>query len=184
MKKAFRRVVLILVSIVAIILGMLYFLRYQTMQASPKDVVEWVGNDMDIEVVYYRPSKRDRVIFGGLVPFGETWRTGANEATTFRTKTDLRVNGELLPAGEYTLWTVPMPSEWLIIFNTKSYPWGVDMKGKASRDARFDFLTVSSSPETSFNVTDTFEISIDSDEMLLKWDQTKVPVKIEPVYEN
>jgi hypothetical protein len=70
------------------------------------------------------------VIFGGLVPYGEVWRTGANEATTFTTNQDLLVDGSFLAAGKYTLWTIPGPESWKVIFNSKMYPWGIDTDKK------------------------------------------------------
>ncbi|MGB2684444.1 MAG: DUF2911 domain-containing protein, partial [Olleya sp.] len=81
---------------------------------SPKDTAGIKINDLDLRVVYNRPSKRDRAIFGALVPFNKVWRTGANEATTFETNHDLSVNGVKLPKGKYTLWTVPMQNNWKV----------------------------------------------------------------------
>ena len=75
---------------------------------SPKDTAKITLNDLDLKVEYNRPSKRDREIFGALVPFDKVWRTGANEATTFQTNKDLMIDGMLLKKGKYTLWTVPM----------------------------------------------------------------------------
>ncbi len=75
-------------------------------RASPEDMVEYVNEDLRIDVFYCQPSKRGREIFGELVPFGEVWRTGANEATTFETSIDLTIGGKVLPAGKYTLWTI------------------------------------------------------------------------------
>src|SRR5690606_27123000 len=77
---------------------------------SPKDTIAYKLNDLKLEVFYNRPSKKGRDVFGGIVPLNEVWRTGANEATTFETNKPLDVNGYPLPAGKYTLWTVPKDS--------------------------------------------------------------------------
>ena len=77
------------------------------------------------------------------MPYGEVWRTGANEATTFETNQDLTVEGSKLEAGKYTLWTIPGETSWIIIFNENMYSWGVSFSdGKASRVEKFDALKV------------------------------------------
>lgn len=179
MKKAFIRIVWILLAFVVIAGTGYFYLRYQTKQASPEAIVEYKEDGMDVQVVYYRPSKRGRVIFGDLVPYGETWRTGANEATTFSTASDILVNGKLLPAGKYTMWTIPNPNEWLIIFNTHNYNWGVDASGRASRNPQFDMLTVASIPSFQGTVQDTFTISVNDHLMNFRWDQISVDVLLE-----
>ena len=70
-----------------------------------------------VTIVYNRPVARGREIFGHLVPFGEHWHPGADQATVFRTTADILVGGELLPAGRYSLWAVPDPSSWELIFH-------------------------------------------------------------------
>ena len=92
---------------------------------SPKDTVEFKLNDLELEVFYNRPSKRERDIFGALVAYNKIWRTGANEATTFETNKPLKIGDDYLVAGKYTLWTIPNEKEWTVIFNSKQYPWGV-----------------------------------------------------------
>lgn len=73
-------------------------------------------NGKKITINYSSPSKRKRKIFGGLVPYGKVWRTGANEATTFEVSKDLMVQGKKLPKGKYGLFTIPGEKEWTIIF--------------------------------------------------------------------
>ncbi|GGH74411.1 MAG: DUF2911 domain-containing protein [Bacteroidetes bacterium] len=182
MKKAFRRILLVLFSVLILVTGFFYYLRYQTKQASPEAVELYEEDGVRMEVHYSRPSKKGRQIFGSLVPYGETWRTGANEVTTFESNIDLLVNGKRLPAGKYSLWTIPNPNEWIVIFNTKNSGWGVDMNGKASRDAQFDMLTVISRPQTTYGIQDTFAIDLSSSNMSLKWDQVKVDVTLDPVF--
>lgn len=82
-----------------------------------------VGN-AQITIHYGSPSVKGREIWGKLVPYGEVWRTGANEATTFETDQDITVEGKALPKGKYALFTIPGKDEWTIIFNKNSQQWG------------------------------------------------------------
>lgn len=160
-------------------------MKERTKQASPEGLVTYSlqnGSDASLEVFYNRPSKKGRVIFGELVPFGEVWRTGANEATTFTTNVPLLIGGQELPEGKYTIWTIPGPSEWTVIFNTKMYSWGVSWGGKASRDPDHDELSIKVPVEILQEVTEMFTIDLrnqDPVEMHLMWDQTRVVV---PMY--
>ncbi|HTD84256.1 MAG TPA: DUF2911 domain-containing protein, partial [Gemmatimonadaceae bacterium] len=77
-------------------------------------------------VAYSRPLKRGRVIFGNIVPWNQVWRTGANAATMFTTDKDLVFGSTVVPAGKYTLWTVPGPTGAKLIFNSETGQWGTD----------------------------------------------------------
>ena len=77
-----------------------------------------------ITIDYSRPSAKGRQIFGGVVPYGKEWRTGANEATAFVTTTDLMVGGKHVPAGNYTLYTIPNQQQWTLIINKQTGQWG------------------------------------------------------------
>ena len=77
-----------------------------------------------ITIDYSRPSAKGRQVFGGLVPYGKEWRTGANEATTFVTTTDLMVGDKHVPAGNYTLYTIPNQQQWTLIINKQTGQWG------------------------------------------------------------
>src|SRR5436189_249966 len=78
----------------------------------------------DITITYSRPGVKGRTIFGGLVPYGQVWRTGANLATQFAVSTDVMVEGQKLPAGTYSLHTIPGRDLWTIIFNKDAGQWG------------------------------------------------------------
>ena len=75
-------------------------------------------------ITYSSPSVKNREIWGALVPFGEVWRTGANEAVVFETNLDININGQALPAGKYALFTIPNKDNWTVIFNSEYAPWG------------------------------------------------------------
>ncbi len=91
---------------------------------SPRDSVTATVGGATVSVAYGRPAMRGRRIMGQVVPFGQVWRTGANEATHFRTDRDVRVGGTRVPAGSYTLWTVPGPETWTLILNRQTGQWG------------------------------------------------------------
>src|SRR5687767_11071926 len=94
-------------------------------QLSIRDSVRAVvAGRANIAIDYHRPAKRGRVIFGGLVPYDSVWRTGANNATSFRTDTDLIVGDARVPAGSYTLWSIPSRSGWTLIINKQTGQWG------------------------------------------------------------
>lgn len=158
-------------------------LRMNTKKYSPEDTVGYIKNDLELSVFYNRPFKKGRPIFGGLVPYDKVWRTGANEATVFTTNKDLIIGTDDLPAGKYTLWTVPDPEQWEVIFNSKQYAWGVNSDGEASRDPEFDVAHVYVPIEKKSDVTEQFTITFNENNgtlyLVFEWDQTKVSVPIE-----
>lgn len=150
---------------------------------SPEASVSYIQEGYDVSVFYNRPSVRGRTIFGDLVPYGEVWRTGANEATTFTTQSDLEIQGQTLPAGTYTLWTIPGPEEWEIIFNSKEYSWGVNFQSEASREAAFDVVNAKVYTERIPSIVEQFTISLINNsagfEMQLAWEShlVRLPIK-------
>jgi hypothetical protein len=94
--------------------------------ASPRDSTKATIAGATIAIDYGRPSKRGREIFGGLVPFDRVWRTGANEATTLVTDKPLMFGSLMVPAGKYTLWTVPGKAGWKLVINKQTGQWGTN----------------------------------------------------------
>lgn len=149
---------------------------------SPKDTVEFKLNDLKLEVFYNRPYKKGREIFGALVPYNQVWRTGANEATTFKINQDLKIKGIPLPAGKYTLWTVPKDSTWTIIVNSKQYPWGVDTEMKPMWDPNYDVLDIEVPVQKLDTIVEQFTISFDNSTdnlfLTMAWDDIKVSIPL------
>ena len=180
----FLKRIILLLSIVVI--GVLAYINFYTdvfkKPLSPKDTVEFKLNDLELEVFYNRPSKRERDIFGGLVTYNKVWRTGANEATTFKTNKALKVGIDSLPAGKYTLWTIPNKESWQVIFNTKQYPWGVNDAMQAMREADFDIINVNvpveKIPSTVEQFTIAFDNSTDNLSLTMAWDNTIIVVPL------
>lgn len=160
-------------------------LKSSTKKHSPEQTVTYTQDDLTIDLFYCAPSKKDRTIFGDLVPYGEVWRTGANEATTFTSTKDLLIDGQELPAGAYTLWTIPGEETWQVIFNSKMYSWGVRFTDqKAAREPEFDVVTANATVSESISVQEQFSINIVDSEpgsavMLFAWDRVVVPLKMD-----
>lgn len=153
--------------------------RYQK-SFSPEEAVTFEQGKLDIEVRYNRPYKKGRDIFGVLVPFGKVWRTGANEATIFSTNRDIVIEGKLLEAGTYSLWTIPDQELWTVIFNREHGQWGVNSEGEPNRDPKKDVLTVQVHAVQQEREFEQFTIEFskmkEEAEMVLLWDKTLVAV--------
>lgn len=149
---------------------------------SPKKNVKFEVDDLELEVFYNRPSKREREIFGALVPYNKVWRTGANEATTFETNRSLKIGEDTLPAGKYSLWTIPNDTVWTVIFNSKMYPWGVNEQMIPMREPQFDVIHQNFKTQELQNAVEQFTIAFDNstDNLYLTfaWDKTKVAVPL------
>lgn len=144
--------------------------------ASPNASVSQTIGLTEVYLTYGRPAVRDRAIFGELVPFGEVWRTGANESTAIVFSGDVLIEGESLAEGTYSLYTIPGRNEWTIIINNK-LSWGTQY------DASEDVLRVTVQPEQSFHVEQMmfyFEnVTENSGNLVLHWADVKVPVNIQ-----
>jgi hypothetical protein len=93
---------------------------------SPAETANVSLNGKSVTVKYGAPSMRGRKIMGEVVPFDKVWRTGANESTSFVTETNLKIGGTSVPAGSYTLYTLPGSSQWLLIVNKQTGQWGTN----------------------------------------------------------
>ena len=130
-----------------------------------------------ITVDYSSPRMRGRKIYGDLVPFGEVWRAGANEATTFVTTTDLTVGGKDVPAGKYTIFTLPTQNHWTLIISKKTGEWGIPYPGADYDFARID-MQVSKLPSPVEDFTIAFDKSTDGCTMRLDWETTRASISI------
>jgi len=136
-----------------------------------------------INVDYSSPRVSDpkthqpRKIYGGLVPYGKVWRTGANESTTFVTDTDVTIGGKDVPAGSYTIFTVPNEDKWTLVISKKTGEWGTDYPGEDNDLARVD-MTASKTSAPVENFTIAFDQKGDSCTMHLDWENTRASVDI------
>ena len=130
-----------------------------------------------LTIDYSSPRMKGRKIYGGLVPYGKVDRTGANEATTFVTDGNLTVGGKDVPAGSYTIFTVPNPDKWTLIINKKTGEWGIPYKYEGDELARVDMkVTSTSAPVENFTIA---LASMGGSCMLsISWENTQASVNI------
>jgi hypothetical protein len=147
-------------------------------RTSPAAHAEFQFSDgKTVMVDYSSPRANGRKIFGGLVPYGQVWRAGANEATTFVLNTDLMVGGKLVPAGSYTIFAIPELGKWTLIINKKTGEWGVPYTGEATELARIP-MKVSTLPAAVENFIITFDKNGSGCTMHLDWENTRASVDI------
>ena len=130
-----------------------------------------------ITVDYSSPRMKGRKIFGGLVPYGEVWRTGANDATTFVTTANVSIEGKDVPAGSYTIFTIPEQDKWTLIVNKQTGEWGVPYKYEANELARLPMQA----SKTSFpveNFTISFNQSGSACTLQMSWENTQASVQV------
>ena len=178
----------LLVVIVALVLAFFLFgksyLKEQTKKISPEKTATYGKNGMDLTVNYSSPFKKGRIIFGELVPYDMVWRTGANEPTTFTTGGNINIGGKSLPAGSYSLWTIPGKETWTIIFNNEIPDWGVTILSggkKTTRNVDADVLQINVPVQQLSQSIESLSIDFEENEQLylsLAWDKTKVSLPI------
>jgi hypothetical protein len=130
-----------------------------------------------ITVDYSSPRAKGRKIFGGLVPYGEVWRAGANEATTFVTTADLMVGGTHVPAGSYTIFAIPNKDKWTLVISKKTGEWGTAYPGPSEDLARID-MKVSALPAGVENFTIAFGKAPKGCPLIMEWETTQASVDI------
>jgi Protein of unknown function (DUF2911). len=145
----------------------------QEKKPSPPAVAEGTIDGAKITINYSAPSAKGRKMLGGNEKFGAVWRTGANEATTFEVDKNVKIEGKDLPAGKYELFTIPGENEWVIIIQKFGKQWGA-YSYKESNDVLR--ATVKAGKTDSF--VETFNISVDKDKVVLKWENTSVAFKV------
>jgi hypothetical protein len=143
---------------------------------SPPGTTECTINGKKVTIEYSRPSLRGRPM-STLAPEGKVWRTGANEATALTTEADLNIGGTKVPAGKYTLYTLPSPDTWKLIINKQTGQWGTEYHQDQDL-ARADMKTA-----PIVVPVEKFTISLDqvdnsSADLVLEWEKTRVSVPV------
>src|ERR1700679_3694647 len=136
-----------------------------------------LGGGKSIKTDYSSPRMKGRKIYGGLVPFGEVWRTGANEATTFVPSADVVVGGKTVAEGNYTIFTVPSADKWTLIINKKTGEWGIPYKYESDELARVD-MKISKLPSPVENFTIAYDKSGSGCTLRMDWETTRASVNI------
>ncbi|MFY9558645.1 MAG: DUF2911 domain-containing protein [Terriglobales bacterium] len=122
-------------------------------------------------------THQPRKIFGGLVPYGQIWRTGANEATTFVTDADVMVGGQNVPAGSYTIFTVPEESKWTLVISKKTGESGAVYPGEGEDFARVP-MSVAKTAAPVENFTITFDQAGNKCTVHMDWENTRASVDV------
>ena len=166
-----------------LVLAFIGYVAYMILNpVSPKETIIYSSEISDLEVVYSRPYKKDRLIFGSeedgaLVPFGKYWRTGANAATTFETSNGISFNDQKLEPGKYRLYTVPGKEEWKVVLNSEGDKFFAISEPDYSKDILETFTSSKNIEET-----EQFSINFSTDStgvsMNMFWDKTVVSISI------
>jgi len=145
-------------------------------QLSPRDTARGTIGGADVWVDYSRPSKRGREIFGNVVSWNEVWRTGANAASQLSTSADLVIAGATVPAGKYTIWTVPSPTGWKLIINKNTGQWGT------TYDPAHDLVRIDAKVDTLATPVEQFTIAFEPATapraITFTWDRTRYSVPV------
>ena len=141
-------------------------------QSPPKTAKGTIG-DAKISIQYGSPSVKGRTIFGELLPYGQVWRTGANEATTIAFSSNVNIEGQNLPAGKYSLFTIPGTDQWTIIFNKVWDQWGAYEYNEAE-----DALRVQVTPKDTGELVEDMTFSVENGQVMLSWEKTTVSFSV------
>ena len=171
----------IISTILALLIGSCAFAQMKFPAVSSHAEIEQKVGLTEFEVEYNRPNVNDRKIFGKLVPYGEVWRTGANENTIIKFNQPIKVNGQDLAAGEYALYSIPNKEGWDVIFYKDTKNWGNPKEWKESNIA---LKVKAKSMKLTGNKTETFEIRFTnvtqkSANLVLAWEDVNVALAIE-----
>jgi hypothetical protein len=126
-------------------------------------------------VIYSRPQKESRTIFGGLVEYGKVWRLGANEATEIELYRDVKVKDKKLSKGRYTIYAIPTAAQWTVIFNKDTDVWGA-FKYDDKKDALRVDIPVQKSPSAAEAFSISFAKSASGADMIIAWDEAMATI--------
>ncbi|WP_010228659.1 DUF2911 domain-containing protein [Gillisia marina] len=157
-------------------------INFAKVDVSPMDLVVYKNQDEEVvaRVIYSRPQKRDREIFGKLVPYNEVWRTGANEATELTLYKDMKVADAMVEAGTYTIYTIPGEKEWTVILNNRTNTWGAYEYTDQEDRVRIK-VPVRNAPSTIESFSMAFVTKADGADLLMGWDNKYVEVPFKAV---
>ncbi|PSR12421.1 MAG: hypothetical protein DA408_19065 [Bacteroidetes bacterium] len=145
----------------------------QTDLASPRKEMKGTIDGVNLTINYGSPAVKGRSLWGTLIPFGKVWRTGANEATRVTIDQAITIGGQTLPAGTYSLFSVPGASEWELIFNSTADQWGA-----YEYDETKDVLRIKAQPQLVENSIENLEFTIARGSLVLSWEKLRLPVAI------
>lgn len=168
-----------LILFLSIVFAQLIAQDPKNFRPSPTALASIRYKDSYIKITFCQPHKRGRTIFGGLVPYGQVWRTGANEATEITLTRDIFINGTLLSAGTYSLFTIPEKDTWTIIINKDVGLWGSYNYNSKLDQIRFVVPVQAITTEVYEAFTIQFDQRNNVADLLLLWDKTKISIPIQ-----
>jgi len=179
MNNVLRNVLIITAVLLLGAIAINYYLKQNTKKHSPQANIEFLDQGLNINIVYCRPYKKGRLIFGSeqdgaLQPFGKYWRLGANEATTIETNKPLIIGDKTLPAGKYSIYAVPGKETWQFGVNTVNNRWGA-----TEPDYSKDLFKIERPVEYTKASLEQFTISIENSKIIISWDTSKVEIPFE-----
>jgi len=147
---------------------------------SPVATTMVASGDKQIRISYHAPSMHGRQILGGLVPYGQVWRAGANQATLLHTDLDLTIGSLTVPKGDYSLYILPEENQWTLIVNTQTGQWGIKRDGSTSEDPAKDLGRVAMKLTQPAAPVETFAITLTKDgnqgALAMAWENTVATV--------
>jgi len=182
-----KKVLLGIGVLVLIVAGYVGYLMLTTKNHSPAAMAEFKDGDFLIQVNYCQPFKKGRIVFGteaegALVPYGKKWRTGANEATEISFSNDVLMDGRLLKAGRYSVYTIPDDSDWTVVFNSNLGYWGAKLGGDPFEESK-DVMRVSATVRNDLPEIEQFTISLTPADSLINmhfyWANTRATLPIQ-----
>jgi Protein of unknown function (DUF2911) len=145
-------------------------------RTSPLAIASMRYKDAYVKITYSRPQKLGREIFGKLVPYGQVWRTGANEATEITVTKNVQLNGSLLKAGTYSIFSIPNKEKWTIIINTEVGLWGSYNYNSKLDEMRFDVPVQQTTSVSTEQLTIQFDQRNELADLIISWDRVKISI--------
>ncbi|WP_044002621.1 DUF2911 domain-containing protein [Hymenobacter swuensis] len=168
-----------LFRVLTLLLAVLLWSSYSQAQDAPKEkpspaatATGKIGK-ATVTVAYSSPAVKGRAIWGSLVPYGQVWRAGANEATTFTTDQPVQIEGKTLPAGTYALFVIPTEKQWTVIFNKTAKQWGA-----FKYDEKQDALRVIATPRKTATLAERLVYEVNPQGLVLRWENQELPIAI------
>lgn len=181
MKKGIKITLIVLASLFIVLIAGFKYMQYSTKKHSPEQRVSVTDGDLKIDIFYNSPAMRDRQIFGALVPYGEVWRTGANEPSTITFSQPVSINGTEVPAATYSLWTIPSESTWTVMLNSGEYGWGMSFGGVVPMDPALNVVEANVSSQALDSSVENFTISVEKDplQLVMEWETTRIELPVQ-----
>ena len=173
MQKNTKNLGLMAIYFAAILFSFTLQAQDKAQRPSPLATASGVIGGKTITINYGSPAVKGREVWGALVPYGQVWRAGANEATTIEFSKDVSIEGKALPAGKYGFFTIPNANEWTIIFNKVPNQWGA-FKYDAAQDA----LRVTVKPKKAKSFTEKLGYTVNKNSVSLTWENTEVAFSV------